>query len=342
VGLNIREIVDQLGGELISDGDVHVEQIAPLERAGAHEIGFVAHAKYRKALETTKAGAVIVPPALADATTLPRIVIRDPYLYFARVAQLLNPAISPYRGVHPSAVVLSPLPASVNVAPLAFVGEDCVVGENVTIGPGSVIERGSRIGADTILHAKVVVYAESVVGARCILHTGCVVGSDGFGFAPKGNGSWEKIPQIGRAVIGDDVEIGANTTIDRGALDDTVIENGVKLDNLIQIAHNCQVGENSAMAAFVGMAGSSKLGKRVRVGGQAGIMGHIDVCDDVVISARSFISKSVSEKGMYTSAIASQPHHEWLRNAVHLKHLDEMADRIRALEKKLKELESKA
>lgn len=342
MGLSIFEIVRQLGGELIGAGDSCIDQIAPLDRAKSHEIGFVAHAKYRKALNATKAGAVIVPPSLADATSLPRIVTRDPYLYFARVAQLLNPVTSPYQGVHPSAVVLSVLPSSVCVAPLAFIGEGCEIGEGVVIGPGCVVERGCRIGAGTILHAKVVVYAETQIGSRCVLHTGSVLGSDGFGFAPRNDGSWEKIPQIGHAVIGDDVEIGANTTVDRGALDDTVIENGVKLDNLIQIAHNCRVGENSAMAAFAGMAGSSTLGKRVRVGGQAGIMGHIDVCDDVVVSARSFVSKSVSKAGMYTSAIASQPHHEWLRNAVHLKHLDEMADRIRMLEKKLEKLESKA
>lgn len=342
MSLSIREIVDQLGGELIGNGDVNIKQIAPLDRARADQIGFVVHAKYRQALETTSAGAVIIPPALAEVTDLPRIVVRDPYLYFAQVAQLLNPAVPSYNGVHGSAVVLSLLPSSVVVAPLAFVGENCVIGEGAVIGPGCVIESGCRIGAGTVLHARVTLYPDSVVGDRCVLHTGCVVGSDGFGFAPRRDGSWEKIPQIGRAVIGDDVEIGANTTIDRGALNDTVIENGVKLDNLIQIAHNCRVGENSAMAAFSGMAGSSTLGKRVRVGGQAGIMGHIDVCDDVVVSARSFISKSVSEKGMYTSVIASQPHHEWLRNAVHLKHLDEMSDRIRALEKKLKELESKA
>jgi UDP-3-O-[3-hydroxymyristoyl] glucosamine N-acyltransferase len=341
VGLSIEEIVSRLGGESRGDGGVYIEQVAPLERAHQGQIGFVAHPKYRKALETTQAAAVIVPVALADATELPRIVVRDPYLYFAQVAQLLNPQRSPYAGIHASAVVMSPLPDSICVAPLAFIGEDCSIGEHVVIGPGCVVERGSHIGEHTVLHANVVVYENSIIGRRCILHSGCVIGSDGFGFAPKRDGSWEKIPQIGRVVIGDDVEIGANTVVDRGALDDTVIENGVKLDNLIQIAHNCRVGENSAMAAFAGMAGSSTLGKRVRVGGQAGIMGHIDVCDDVVVSARSFVSKSVNEKGMYTSVIASQPHHEWLRNAVHFKHLDEMADRIRALEKKFDELEKK-
>lgn len=342
MGLRIQEIVARLGGELRGDVDVSVNQVAPLERATSGEIGFVAHPKYLKALQATSAAAVIVPPGLADATDLPRIVTRDPYLYFAQVAQLLNPAVSPYQGVHPSAVVQSPLPASVVVAPLAFVGEDCVIGEDVVIGPGCVIERGSRIGDATLLHANVAVYPDSIIGARCILHAGCEIGSDGFGFAPRRDGSWEKIPQIGRVLIGDDVEIGANCTIDRGALDDTVIESGVKLDNMVHIAHNCKIGENAAIAGQSGMAGSSSIGKRVRIGGQSGILGHIEVCDDVVVSGRSLISKSVSEKGMYTSTIASQPHQEWLRNTVHLRHLDEMASRLRALEKKMKELESKA
>lgn len=340
--LKIGEIVARLGGELYGDAELEITQVAPLERAAAGEIGFVVHPKYRRALESTHASAVILPLSMAGVTALPHILVRNPYLYFAQVTQLLNPVSQPYAGVHESAVVLSSLPASVTVAPLAFVGEGCDIGENVVIGPGCVIENGCTIGADTLLHARVVMYEKVKVGSRCILHSGAVIGADGFGFAPRGDGSWEKIPQIGHVVLGDNVEIGANTAIDRGALDDTVVENGVKLDNLIQVAHNCRVGENSAMAALAGMAGSSRLGKRTMVGGQAGIMGHIDVCDDVVVSARSFVSKSVSEKGMYTSAIAAQPHHEWLRNAVHLKHLDEMAGRIRALEKKIDEMEKKA
>jgi UDP-3-O-[3-hydroxymyristoyl] glucosamine N-acyltransferase len=338
--LGIRQIVDALGGEMIGDDSLVISQVAPLDRAGAGEIGFVAHAKYRKALETTRASALILPRSLADAWTGTRIIADDPYLYFARVTQLLNPVTNAYQGVHPSAVVLSDLPASVSVGPLAFVGESCRIAEGVVIGPGSMVERGVSIGKDTLLHAKAVVYEGSEIGARCVLHSGAVIGGDGFGFARRKDGSWEKIPQIGRVIIGDDVEVGANTTIDRGALDDTVIENGVKLDNLIQIAHNCRVGENSAMAAFAGMAGSAKLGKRVMVGGQAGIMGHIEVADDVVVSSRSFMSKSVDEKGVYTSTIPAILHNDWLRNAVHIKHLDEMADRIKQLEKKLSKLDT--
>lgn len=339
--ISLNEIAGQLGGEVLGDGAVVICQVAPLERAGESEISFVAHPKYRKALEATRARAVVVPPALAEATALPRIVIRDPYLYFARLTRLLNPERRPAAGIHPSAVVLSDLPDSVSVGAHCYIGADCRIGENVIIGAGSSIGEACTIGDDSLLHARVSLYADSHVGRRCILHSGCVIGSDGFGNARRPDGSWEKIPQIGRAILGDDVEIGANTTVDRGALDDTVIENGARLDNLIQVAHNCRIGENSALAGQAGLAGSSTLGKRVMVGGQAGIMGHIEIGDDIIVSARSFISKSVAERGVYTSAIPSQPHAEWLRNAVHLKHLDEMADRIRALEKKLNELENK-
>lgn len=342
MSLSLEEIAERLGVELIGSGSMHIRQVAPLARALPDEIGFVAHAKYRQQLGDSKAGAVIVPPSLRDATDKPRLLAKDPYLCFARLAQILNPDAQPVAGIHETAVVLSRLPETVSVGPLAFIAEGCEIGSGVIVGPGCVVEEGVSIGEGSLLRANVTVCKGTLIGARCILNPGCVVGSDGFGFARRADGVWEKIPQIGRAVIGDNVEIGANTTIDRGALDDTIIESGVKLDNLIQVAHNCRIGENSAMAALAGMAGSSSLGKRVMVGGQAGIMGHISVADDVVVSARSFASKTVRERGILTSAIPAQPHSEWMRNAVHLKHLDEMAERIRILEKKMKDLGEKA
>ncbi|WP_018609738.1 UDP-3-O-(3-hydroxymyristoyl)glucosamine N-acyltransferase [Uliginosibacterium gangwonense] len=336
VAWSLFQIVESLGGELLGEGSVEVRQVAPLERATAEEIGFVTHAKYQAALQATKAGAVIVPPALADATSLPRIVTRDPYLYYAKLAQLFNPAPAYASGVDPAAVVRSSLPASVYVAPQAYVAEDCVIGEGVVIGPGCVIERGVRIGAGSFLHPNVTIRHDCIVGERCVFQPGAVIGADGFGFARRADGSWEKIPQIGRVLIGDDVEIGANSTIDRGALDDTIIESGVKLDNLVHIAHNCQVGENSAIAAMSGVAGSTKLGKRFMGGGSCGINGHITVCDDVVLSAWSCLTKSVTEKGVYTSLVPPLPHAEWNRNAVHVRHLNEMFTRLRELEKLVK------
>lgn len=333
---SLKGIAEALGGEVFGDEDVHLHQVAPLERARPDEIGFVAHSKYKGLLETTQAGAVILPPSLAQATQLPRIVVRDPYLYFAQVVQLLNPGHQYPEGIHPSAVVLSPVPASVHVGAHAFVGEGCSIGEHAVIGPGCVIEPGCEIGAHSLLRARVSVYRDSKIGERCILHAGCVIGSDGFGFARRPDGSWEKIPQIGKVCIGDDVELGANVTIDRGALDDTVIEDGVKLDNLVHIAHNCRIGAHSALAAQVGVAGSTTIGKRFMAGGQAGVDGHIQIGDDVVVSGQSCLTKNVAEKGMYTSTIPSLPHMQWMRNAVHIKHLDEMSARIRELEKKLK------
>jgi UDP-3-O-[3-hydroxymyristoyl] glucosamine N-acyltransferase len=336
VAWSLAQIVAALGGELRGDGSIVVSQVAPLARAEAHQIGFVAHPKYRSSIAGTQAGAVIVPPALADEISLPRIVIRDPYLYFAKVAQLLNPTEVFAGGVHPTAVVLSDLPASVYVGPHAYVAEGCSIGENVVIGPGCVVERACTIGSGSVMRARVTVCFGSSIGERCLIHPGAVIGSDGFGFARRPDGSWEKIPQIGCVRIGDDVELGANVAIDRGALDDTVIERGAKLDNLVHISHNSRIGEDAALAAQFGMAGSTTLGKRFMAGGQSAVDGHITVCDDVVISGQSCLTKNITEKGVYTSVIPSQPHQQWMRNAVHIKHLDDLVSRVRELEKKLK------
>ncbi|MEC5396358.1 UDP-3-O-(3-hydroxymyristoyl)glucosamine N-acyltransferase [Uliginosibacterium sp. H1] len=336
-----RAIVEALGGELIGDGDVVIDQVAPLERATPREIGFIVSDKYLKALDDTQAGAVILPRKLADAWAGTRIVVDDPYLYFARVSQLLNPLPVPAPGVHPSAVVLSPLSPDASVAAQAFVDEDCVIGAGVVIGPGCVIERGCRIGAGTFIHSRVVLKHACEVGERCILHSGAVIGSDGFGIAKRRDGSWEKIPQIGRVLVGDDVEIGANACIDRGALDDTVIENGAKLDNLVHIAHNCRIGQDSAIAALVGIAGSTRIGRRVIIGGASGVAGHVEIGDDITVTGHASVTKSLVEKGAYSSVISTQPHAEWLRNAAYVHNLDKMAERIKKLEKRLKELENK-
>lgn len=336
----LADIVTRLGGELRGDGSIDIVQVAPLERAGANEIGFVAQAKYRAALRTTKAAAVILPPQLAAEFGGICVVTPEPHVYFARLAQLLNPPTAFPSGVHPQAVVLSPLPPSVSVGPLAYVGEGCEIGEGVRIGPGCVLEQGVRIGAASVLRANVTVYEHCSIGERCIVHAGTVIGSDGFGYARHRDGRWEKVPQLGRVVIGNDVEIGANTCIDRGALDDTVISDGVKLDNLIQVAHNCRIGDNTAVASQVGMAGSSSLGKRVMLGGQAGINGHIHIGDDVVVSGATNMTKSTEQPGLYTSTWAATPHKEWLRDVARFHQLDSLAQRVREMEKKLQELEN--
>jgi UDP-3-O-[3-hydroxymyristoyl] glucosamine N-acyltransferase len=306
--------------------------------AGEGEIAFLANPKYRKQLADTKASAVILPPQAADDTSLPRIVHPNSYAYYARVVALLNPVPQRPAGIHPSAVVHSTVPASVSVGETAVVGENVVLGENVTLYPGVVVGDGVCIGADSVLYPNVVVYPDCVIGARAVLQAGAVIGSDGFGFAKEGD-RWLKIPQIGRVVIGDDVEIGANTSIDRGALDDTVIGNGVKLDNQIQIAHNCRIGENAAMAGCVGIAGSTTIGARCTVGGAGMIIGHLELADDVHVSAGTMVTKNLTRPGQYTSIYPLEAHEDWLRNAAQLKRLGKLANRIAELEKKLEEME---
>lgn len=335
--LTLGELVGRLGGELLGDPSVVVRQIASLDRAGEGELAFLVSPKYRAALEASRASAFILPAKAADFTDRPRILTPDPYLYFARAAQLFNPPKAVPAGVHPSAVVGSELPASVAVGPNAVIGADCRIGEGCVIGAGCLIGDGVAIGAGSLLHAGVKVYDGCTIGTRAILHSGAVIGADGLGFARDADKHWVKIPQIGGVVIGDDVEIGANTTVDRGALEDTVIGNGVKLDNLIHVAHNCRVGEDTIMAAMAGLAGSTTVGKRVQVGGKAGFSGHLEVGDDIVISADTNVTKSIDRPGVYTAMIPLQPHADWVKNFSHLRRLDAMAERVRELEKKLAE-----
>ena len=246
---------------------------------------------------------MIVSPQFAGETALPRIIDGNPYAYYARVVALLNPPPALVPGIHPSAVVASAVPASVHVGANAVIGENVVLGENVRIYPGCVIGDGVAIGADSVIYPNAVIYHDCVVGARAVIQSGAVIGGDGFGFAKDGQ-RWVKIPQIGRVVIGDDVEIGANTTVDRGALDDTVIADDVKLDNLIMIAHNCQIGEHTAMAGCVGIAGSTKVGRRCTIGGAGMIVGHIEIGDDVHVSGGTLISKSLREPGQYNRRLS--------------------------------------
>ena len=337
-GLRLEEIVARLGGCLEGDGSVVVSQVATLASAGPGQIAFLANPKYRGQLQTSRASAVIVPPHFSKDTTLPRVVHQNPYAYYARVVALLNPRNEGAPGVSSTAVVKSRLPASVRVFENVVVGNKVAIGENVTLFPGCVIGDGVVIGDDSVLYPNVVVYADCVIGKRAVIHAGAVIGSDGFGFAKDGE-LWIKIPQIGRVVIGDDVEIGANTSIDRGALDDTLIGNGVKLDNQIQIAHNVSIGDHSAMAGCVGIAGSTKIGRRCTVGGAGMIVGHLELVDDVHVSAGTMVTKSLRKPGQYTSIFPLQPHDEWLQNAAQIKRLAKLSDRVAELEKRLELME---
>ncbi|HEX5363271.1 MAG TPA: UDP-3-O-(3-hydroxymyristoyl)glucosamine N-acyltransferase [Gallionella sp.] len=335
----LSAIAAQFGGRVLGDGEVQVEQIATLDSAQPQHISFLTNSKYRSQLAGTKAGAVILAEADADATDLPRIICANPYAYFAKVSALLNPLPEASPGVHPTAVI----GAGARIDPTASIAATAVVGAGAVIGAYSVIGEGCCIGDNVVigcrarLYPRVVVYHDCVIGNDLIAHSGCVIGSDGFGIAMD-EGRWIKIQQIGRVVIGDNVEIGANTTIDRGALNDTVIEEGVKLDNQIQVAHNVRIGAHTAIAGCVGIAGSTTIGKYCRIGGSAGILGHLQIADHVEISSFTLIGKSIKESGSYSGIFPFSRNEDWRKNAVHLRHLDEMAKRLKALEHQIESL----
>jgi len=339
ITLTLAEIVARLGGEVRGGAETSVSRIATLENARQGTIAFLSNPKYQKLLGQTGASAVILAPGAAEQCPVPCIITPQPYLYFARLAQWLNPVPRPALGLHSSASSESEVPPSASVGPGARIGHDVTLGVNVTIGAACVLGDGVEIGDDSVLHAACTLYARTRVGKRAIVHSGAVLGADGFGFAREQGGSWVKIPQTGRVWIGDDVEVGANTCIDRGAIEDTVIEDGVKLDNQIQIAHNVRIGAHTAIAGCTGIAGSTIIGKRCTIAGASNIIGHLEIADDVNILVASVVTRSISRPGTYAGTVPSQPYDDWLRNYSHLRHLDDMADKMRSLEKRLAELE---
>lgn len=341
-GITLEEIVAQLGGELIGEARTKVRQVAPLDTAGAGTISFVARSRFVNALHGTAASAVVLGAEHRNATSLPRIIADNPHLYFAKLTALLNRPPRQVPGRHATAVIAR----DARVDPSATIGPHVVIEAGAKIGPGTAIDAhcfiGERVevGGDCHFYAGVIIYHGCRIADRVVLHSGAVIGADGFGLA-NDNGAWIKIPQIGAVSIADDVEVGANTTIDRGALDDTVIEHGVKLDNQIQVAHNVHIGANTAIAACVGIAGSAKIGQRCMIGGAAGILGHLEIADDVQISAFTLVSKSIRSAGAYTGTVPFTAHGQWLKNAAQFKRLDAMAQRISALEQQLLELQHK-
>ncbi|MGC2047827.1 MAG: UDP-3-O-(3-hydroxymyristoyl)glucosamine N-acyltransferase [Gallionella sp.] len=335
----LSEIAAKLGGRVLGDAEVLISQIASLEAAQPDQISFLTNSKYRAQLAGTRAGAVILSEADADSTGLPRIVSDNPYAYFARVSALLNPLPGVMPGIHPSAVIGAgaKIDATVSIAATAVIGEGARIGAYSVIGEGCSIGANVVIGCRARLYPRVVIYHGCMIGDDLIAHSGVVIGADGFGFAMD-QGRWIKIQQIGRVVIGNDVEIGANTTIDRGALDDTVIEDGVKLDNHIQVAHNVRIGEHTAIAGCAGIAGSSTIGRYCRIGGGAGISGHLQIADHVEIAAFTLIGKSIREAGSFTGAFPFAKTEDWRKNAVHLRHLDNLVKRIKMLELEIESL----
>jgi len=343
----LKDLVERFGGQLIGDEEVSVEGIAPLDRAGPSDLTFLSNPKLRAQAESTRAAGLILAPADHAALTGysgARIVTSNPYAYFAHAAQMFaaKREIRPPMGIHPSASVAP----DARVAPGASIGPHVTIeagaeiGEGARVDAGCFVGRNAAIGAGTHLHANVTLYPECRIGMRCIVHSGAVIGADGFGFANEG-GAWIKIPQTGRVLIGDDVEIGANTTIDRGALDDTVIEDGVKLDNQIQIGHNCHIGAHTAMAGCVGVAGSAKIGRHCTFGGAAMVLGHLTIVDNVHVSSGSLVSRSILEPGLYTGFYPLAKNAEWEKSAAIVRNLGTMREKIRELEKTIKTLTGK-
>jgi UDP-3-O-[3-hydroxymyristoyl] glucosamine N-acyltransferase len=316
--LTLGEIAARLGGRVVGDPATPIRQVGSLENGGPGHISFLSSQKFKSLLARTRASAVIVGADGEHLTELPRIVCEAPYVYFARVSQLFNPATT-QTGIHPSAVIAA----------------DARLGARVSVGAGCVVGEGVAIGDDSCLYPNVVVYAGCSLGRRVVVHSGAVIGADGFGIA-QDQGRWVKIPQIGVVRIGDDVEIGANTTIDRGAIDDTVIEEGVKLDNQIQIGHNCRVGAHTAMAGCVAVAGSANIGRHCTIGAASVILGHLSLADHVNVSAGTVISRTIRQPGTYTGMYPFDENESWARNTALVRHLSELADRVRALEKEKK------
>ncbi|GAA6141238.1 UDP-3-O-(3-hydroxymyristoyl)glucosamine N-acyltransferase [Hydrogenophaga sp. 5NK40-0174] len=340
----LGDIVDALGGELRGDPSTAVRRIASLANAGEGEISFVAQARYVSQASQSAASALIVNEGLASQLDASKVLVvtDDPYLYYARLSQWwrarqrsgVSAGVSERASIHPTAR----LGQAVSIGDFAVVGEGAEIGDGAVIGAGCVLEAGAIVGAGSRLSPRVTVGQACQIGARCIVHSGVVIGADGFGFAPH-KGQWVKIEQLGAVRIGNDVEIGANTCIDRGALDDTVIEDGVKLDNLIQIGHNVRVGAHSAMAGCVGVAGSADIGRHCTVGGGAIVLGHLNLADGVNISAASVVTRSVREPGLYTGMFPLDTNAAWEKNAVSLRQLSRLRERIRALEQNIKQLD---
>ena len=320
---SLGDLAVRFGLGLRGEPNLRVSRVATLSRAEAGSLSFLANPRYRKQMESTHATAVVVGPEHAAACPVAALIDPNPYLAYARIADLLHPRTAPAAGIHSTAVVSAgaKVAPSASVGPLAVIEDGADIGERVVVGPGCVVQRGAVIGADSWLVSRVSLYPGVRIGRRCLLHAGAVLGADGFGFASDA-GSWVKVPQLGGVQVGDDVEIGANTTIDRGAIEDTVVEHGVKLDNQIQVGHNVSIGAHTAVAGCVGISGSTTIGRRCMIGGGVGIAGHLTIADDVVVTGCSLVSASIRQAGSYSSGMPTVETRLWRRMVAHLRRLD--------------------
>lgn len=337
----LAELAAILDAELKGDPNCVITGIATLSKAQAGQIAFLDNVRYRKYLADTKASAVILAPVNLELCPTNALVLKNPYLGYAKIATLFDRKPQAKLGVHPNVVIGAncQIHPTASIGPFCTLGDDVTLGENVVLGSGCSIGDGSSIGANTQLMAGVKVYHAIRIGQRVIIHSGTVIGSDGFGFA-QNNGVWQKVPQLGAVIIGNDVEIGANSAIDRGAIEDTILEDGVKIDNLVQIAHNVIIGAHTAIAGCVGIAGSTTIGKHCLIGGGVGIAGHITITDRVIITGGALVAQNIEESGIYTSGFPAQPTLAWKKIIVRVNQLDMMMQKLRDLEKLIKKEES--
>jgi UDP-3-O-[3-hydroxymyristoyl] glucosamine N-acyltransferase len=333
MSVSLGELAVRFGCELRGDPHTRIERVGTLAKAQAGSLAFLANPRYRSQLADTAASAVILTAAAAAACPTAMLVCENPYAMYARIAQLLNPVPAFAPGVHPSAVVAASarIHESACVGALACVGEDVELGPRAVVGPGCVLLAGVRLAEDVRLVARVTLGAGTVVGARSVLHPGVVLGADGFGFAPE-RGGWVKVPQLGVVRLGADVEVGANTTIDRGAIEDTVIEDDVKIDNLVQIGHNVRIGAHTVIAGCTGISGSTTIGRRCLIGGAVGISGHINIVDDVIVTGFSAVANSLAKPGLYSSTLPVEEARTWRRLQGHFKRAGLLRARVRRLE----------
>ncbi|HWW20963.1 MAG TPA: UDP-3-O-(3-hydroxymyristoyl)glucosamine N-acyltransferase [Steroidobacteraceae bacterium] len=320
MSIALGEIAVRFGCELRGDPDTRVDHIAPLESAGPGAISYLANPRLTPLLASTRASAVVLDPRSADGSAVAALLDRNPHATFARIAALLYPSPVPHPGIHPSAIVdcSASVDPSAEIGPYSVIGAGARIGARCLVGATCLVGRNARIGADGRLVSRVTIEHDVMIGERVLIHPGVVIGADGFGLARDSDG-WIKVPQVGSVRIGDDVEIGANTTIDRGAMDDTVISSGVKLDNQIQIGHNVFVGEHTAIAGCTGVAGSTRIGARCMIGGHVGFAGHIQICDDVVITGKSAVPHSIKQPGIYSGVVGLEPVRTWHRIVARMK-----------------------
>lgn len=336
MSVSIGELAVRFGCELRGDPGVAVERVATLAGADERSVAFVANPRYRAPLAATRAAVVVLDEASAAGCPCAALISANPHATFARIATLLHPAPAGAPGVHPTAVLASDarIDPSAHIAALCVIGAGAVIGPRAYLGPQCLLEDGVEVGADVRLVARVTLCRGVQIGERTVIQPGAVIGGDGFGFAQEA-GRWLKVPQTGSVRVGADVEIGSNTTIDRGAIEDTVIDSGAKLDNLIQIGHNVRIGAHTALAACVGVSGSTSIGARCMIGGQVGIGGHLMICDDVVITGCTMVSHSLSHPGVYSGGIPLEEAHAWRRLVGRFKRLEAFATRLKALERRL-------